>query len=225
MGNLSLKSFIIKSVTVCALALSVASLLIPASAHAATLITDGSFETPAVANILTISAGQTSIAPWVVNAGSVDVINQNSTFNTGPAFDGNQFLDLDGNNAGTITQAFSTVPSALYYITFAYGNNYAANHGPSSSATVQLFDGSGSLLLQTITHSTSVNGNLHWTPFSGQFTAVQNTTSLQFASLDAANSNGGIYLDGIAVTASPEPTSAALLGLGALLLAARRRQV
>ncbi len=77
---------------------------------------------------------------------------------------------------------------------------------------------------QTITHTGAVAGNLKWTVFNAQFTASQNTTSLQFASItDTLGYSGGIMLDAVAVQAVPEPASAALLLLGAALCFPRRR--
>lgn len=182
----------------------------------AQIITNGSFETPNVSTFVTINAGQTTIAPWVVNLGSVDVVDSN--FNGAPAFQGQQYLDLDGISPGRVTQPFATTPGLSYTINFAYANNYL--NQPSASATVKLFDLGGVRLSQTITHSSSVSGNLNWTVFGGQFTAVQSTTSLEFSSLSAPGSGGGIFLDAVQIV--PEPASAVLLLLGATCCLYRR---
>ena len=174
----------------------------------AQIITNGSFETPDTPTFIPITAGQNTISPWVVGLVGVDLGDVNNGFIVGAQFDGTQSIDLDGSpGPGQLTQAFATTPGLLYAVTFAYANNYV--NQPSASATVRLFDGLGDRLNQTFSHSTSVSGNLDWTVFNGQFTALQTTTSIEFTSLSAGGSQGGILLDGVAV--DPELATYALL--------------
>ena len=190
----------------------------------AAIITNGSFETPDTTTFIAISAGQNTLAPWVVGLTGVDLTDVNNGFLVGAAYDGTQYIDLDGSpGPGSLTQAFATTPGLLYDVTFAYANNYVNQPG-GAFATVRLFDGLADRLNQTITHSGSTSGNLGWIVFNGQFTAVQSTTSFEITSLSQPGSQGGILLDAVAVQNAPEPASAVLLGLGALLLAARRRR-
>ena len=189
----------------------------------AAIITNGSFETPDTATFIYITAGQNTISPWVVGLTGVDLADVNNGFVVGPAFEGTQYIDLDGSpGPGQLTQAFATTPGLIYAVTFAYANNYF-NQPTGASATVRLFDGLGDRLNQSISHTTSASGNLDWTVFNGQFTAVQSTTSIEFTSLSVGSSQGGILLDGVAVQIVPEPASAALLLLGAALCLPRRR--
>jgi hypothetical protein len=167
------------------------------SSARAQLITNGGFETPDALTYLTVLAGQTTITPWVVGLVSVDVVDIDNGFGVGDAFEGRQYLDLDGAGAGQLTQTFRTRPGVRYMITFAYGNNYV--NQPSASATVRLYDTQGDILTRTISHSTSVPGDLHWTLFKGQFTARKNTTSFELTSLSAVDSFGGILVDAVAV--------------------------
>ena len=143
-------------------------------------------------------------------------------FITGPAFEGAQMLDLHGR----LAQTFATTPGSLYTVTFAYTDNPAepAVTGPAS-ARVRLFDGLGDRLNQTFTHTGAVSNNFHWTVFDGQFTALQNTTTLEFTPLTtvAGRDPGGILLDAVAVRIVPEPASTAMLLLGATLCLRRRR--
>lgn len=188
----------------------------------AAIITDGGFESPVTSTFIAISAGQTTISPWVVGLTGVDLASINGGFIVGPAFEGTQYIDLDGSpGPGRLTQAFTTTPGLIYAVTLAYANNYV--NTASASATVRLFDGLGDRLNQTITHTSSLSGNLNWTVFNGQFTALQSTTSLEVSSLSAGGSQGGILLDGVDVQIVPEPASAALLLLGATLCFRRRR--
>ena len=189
----------------------------------AAIITNGSFETPDTTTFTAISAGQNTLAPWVVGLTGVDLSDVNNGFVIGAAYDGSQYIDLDGSpGPGQLTQAFATTPGQLYDVTFAYANNYVNQPG-GAFASVRLFDGLGDRLTDTITHSGSSSGSLNWILFSGQFTAVQSTTSFEITSLSQPGSQGGILLDAVAVQNAPEPASAALLLLGATLCFHQRR--
>jgi hypothetical protein len=105
----------------------------------------------------------------------------------------------------------------LYTVTFAYANNFYADPSTTASATVRVFDGLGDRLNQTITHTGSVAGDLNWSLFTSQFTALRNTTSVEFTSLtDVDGYSGGIYLDGVQVTLALRATLV-LEGSGATL--------
>lgn len=165
------------------------------------LIVNGGFETPDTRTYIEIYAGQKTIAPWVVGGDSVEVGDAaGNGFIVGPAFEGGQFLDLNGLERGQLTQAFTTTPGSLYTVTFAYTDNYYESSEPAT-ASVRLFDDLGDRLNQTITHVGAVAGNYHWTVFSGQFTAVQSTTRLEFTSLSASPSGhfGSVMLDAVQV--------------------------
>lgn len=166
----------------------------------AQLIINGSFETPDTPTYMYIYAGQNTLAPWVVGSHSVEVGDAvGNGYITGPAFEGVQMLDLHGR----LTQAFATTPGSLYTVTFAYTDNPAEPAAPGpASARVRLFDGLGDRLNQTFTHTGAVADNFHWTVFNGQFTALQNTTSLEFTPLTTVRIGvpGGIMLDAVQVT-------------------------
>jgi hypothetical protein len=189
----------------------------------AQLIINGSFETPDTPTYTYIYAGKNTLAPWVVGSPYVEVGDAaGNGFITGPAFEGAQMLDLHGR----LTQAFATTPGSLYAVTFAYTDNPAepAVPGPAS-ARVRLFDGLGDRLNQTFTHTGAVANYFNWTVFNGQFTAVQDTTRLEFTPLTSVGRDpGGIMLDAVAVRIVPEPGSAALLLIGGVLCLPRRRR-
>ncbi len=186
----------------------------------AQLIINGGFETPDTPTYMQITAGMNTIAPWIVGLHSVDLGDAvGNGVITGPAFEGAQFLDLNGLQRGRLTQAFATTPGLLYTLTFAYTDNYYEPSTPApSSARVRIFDGLGDRLNQTITHTGAVAGNYHWTVFNEQFTAVTNTTSLEFTSLTTSLSgySGGIMLDAVQVTLALR-TTLVLQGSGATL--------
>ena len=190
----------------------------------AQLIINGGFEIPDTLTYMYIYAGQNTLAPWVVGSPYVEVGDAvGNGFITGAAFEGVQVLDLHGR----LTQAFATTPGSLYTVTFAYTDHPVepAIQG-LASARVRLFDGLGDRLNQTFTHTGAVSNDFKWTVFNGQFTAVTNTTSLEFTPLTtvAGRDPGGIMLDAVAVRVVPEPGSGALLLLGGVLCLPRRRR-
>ena len=177
----------------------------PAKAPADEIV-NGGFEQPAIATFLEVVAPNSATIPgWTVTAGSVDVVNAaGNGFDVGPADQGAQYLDLNGTRAGTISQTFPTTPGATYQLSFAYANNYF----PPTSLTAQvtLSDGSGALFVTTVSHASSVAGNLNWAAFNQWFTARQSSTTLTFVSTNAGN--GGVFLDSISVRAIVTPTLA-----------------
>lgn len=204
-------------------ALSVAAAaLLPALGNAQ--LVNGGFELPVQQTFTTYFAGDNSIPGWTVLAGSVDVGSAaNNGFIVGPAAEGAQYLDLNGVSAGSIAQTFATTAGTSYTLSFSYANNYV--NQPSSSALVSLFDANGNLFAPvSISHNTSVGGILDWTLFSASFTATSNATTLRFDS-QVPNSAGGILLDNASVNVVPEPASLACLGIGAMLVARRRRRL
>jgi len=165
----------------------------------AQLITNGGFETPDTRTYMYIYAGQNTLAPWVVGSPYVEVGDAvGNGYITGPAFEGAQMLDLHGR----LTQAFATTPGSLYTVTFAYTDNPVEPAAPApASARVRLFDGLGDRLNQTFTHTGAVSNDFSWTVFNGQFTALQNTTTLEFNPLTTVPGGlpGGIMLDAVQV--------------------------
>jgi choice-of-anchor C domain-containing protein len=189
----------------------------------ASLIVNGSFETPSSSgDILSFPAGAT-LPGWIVS-GDVETVRNNFQGNSYLSYDGVRYLDLDGVHAGAISQSIATTIGTEYTLSFAYANNpYPAATHPASARV--LVSGSSTLLDQSITHNTSTTSNADWIFTSLTFTADSTSTSVSFGSLDAQSSIGGISLDAIDVTAgTPEPGTTALMfgGLAALGLAFRR---
>ena len=88
------------------------------AAHAAPF-QNGSFETgPTPGGYVTLTAGDTQITGWTVTGNSVDYIGS-----YWPAADGSRSLDLSGNAAGGVAQAFDTVAGHTYRVGFALAGN------------------------------------------------------------------------------------------------------
>lgn len=198
------------------LRLTAVALFLLSSAHLleASLVVNGSFETPTVSGVFTtVPAGSSTLTGWTVGLSSVDVVN--GTAASVPAFDGNQFLDLNGTpGPGSIAQAFATTPSTTYTLTFSFETRAPAG----TTATVRVFDGSGNLLGPT---TLAPIPNAGWTSFLGTFVATQSTATLEFSSLNSPDVFFGVGLDRVTVNAVPEIPASALMALSVLLTVAR----
>ena len=196
------------------------------STLAANLIQDGGFEQPVTSTFVDVVAPDaTTIPSWNVTGGSVDVVNAaGNGFDVGAAYEGAQYLDLNGTAAGTISQVVPTLSGVTYTLQLAYANNYAP---PSSlTANVTVIGASATLLSTSITHSSSVAGNLNWTIFSQNFTADGASATLTFASQNSGN--GGVFLDAISISQAPEPSTEAIFFVGTAILGIsflRRRNI
>jgi hypothetical protein len=100
---------------------------LPASA-AQGLVRNGGFERPdVVGDFETFVAGDTieDADEWTVDFGSVDVVSQ-------PTFDvraGEQAVDLNGNERGSISQVLDTVANEDYALRFSLAGNPDCNDG------------------------------------------------------------------------------------------------
>ena len=141
-----------------------------ATGASANLVTNSSFEQPAIAGpFMTIIAGNPTLTGWVVTGNSIDIGTQVSN-PTYPARVGVQFIDLAGvPGPGKIEQTFTTVVSQQYI----YGWSGSSN-GPSSQMDVFL---NGSVLFII---TTAPQGN--WVDYSWTYTATSTIGSVGFRS-------------------------------------------
>ena len=185
--------------------------ILATAAHASILL-NGGFEAPVQGDQTgtTITPGNEPAGfVWEVEFGSVDVADLPfSPFVLYSAFEGEQALDLNGNNRGGIAQSFPTTPGTLYTLTFAYADN--PFEGGTSTASIQIRDNDTQqqLLASTIAHSTSTNtpGGADWTLFSDTFIATGTSARIQFDSTSASNTaSGGILLDAVRIAPACVP--------------------
>ena len=140
---------------------------------------------------------------------------------------------------GVISQSFATTAGTSYSLSFDFGK-YSINQ-PLQIARLQanVFDGTGfgglQILNQLVTDGTPSIGdpdstdspNLY-SSFQFGFIASGTTSTLRFADLSDPQSVGGGFdamLDNVRVSAVPEPSSFALLGLSAFALFASRKRL
>ena len=210
----------------------VAASLFASNVQSADLINSG-FEAPTVVNasqFQTIFPGfEPSGFGWSVNSGTVDAVIRGSNFGQN-AFEGLQWLDLDGVSVGSISQTFATVIGTDYALHFAYANHPLPGFTASfpARARVQVIDSNGTTPLispRDISHWNSTIADLGWNVSSDiVFRAISTSTKLTFLSTDLPNSQGGIFLDAVTVTAVPElpPFATLTIGLVALSVLTRR---
>jgi hypothetical protein len=213
---------------------AVMALAIAAPVSAAELLHNGSFETLGAGAIAegwggytyytdgTHTGGNVALPDWTVQSGSVDLTNTNSVW--GPAADGNYSLDINGWDAGVISQAFDTLAGHTYIVTFDYSRNPA---GAPDPATADVFVGANGLHVSAANNAGlfGTGGAMLWQ--SGSFTFVgTGHDTIQLAATVAGN--GGVFFDNVSVSgAVPEPASWALMigGFGMAGAMMRRRRM
>ncbi len=202
----------------------------------ANLLVDGSFDTPAFpppgingfySNYGPVAGDPHYVGPqfdnpngWTITSGNVDLV-----YVTGSPWIGAQpntdpyFLDLNGNQAGSIQQSFLTTAGQWYHLSFYYSNNPGGSPDPNR-ASVQV----GSLS-DTIDYNGATQSNLNWVHYTADFQASGASTTLSFTQIDQC-CNGGILLDSVSVAPVPEPATWAMMIVGFVgvgFLAYRRR--
>ena len=138
-------------------------------------------------------AGSYFAGGWYVNSGSVDVLTTGVFGST--AFEGTNYLDINGNNPGTISTNVPTVAGQTYQLSFAYAQNPDARTHGTPTVTVQLQTNSNPLLTLSITKATNTWANLGWATTSLLFTATSPSTLFAFVSQTPGLS--GVLLDAI----------------------------
>lgn len=158
-------------------------------------IDDGSFEYPtAPANSFTTVGTGGSIGPWTVGQGNVD--------HTGRGFwqaaDGNQAVDLNGGQPGSVAQTFPTTPGKTYSVTYAIAGNPGG--APAVKTGRVLVDGQ---VFQDFSFNVTGKSrtNMGYVGRQVSFVARSTSTTLTFVSTTPSSAYGPV-LDDVVVRAA-----------------------
>jgi choice-of-anchor C domain-containing protein len=162
-------------------------------AAAAGPFANGDFESPVAPNGQEVGEGQATriIGPWQVSGGNVDLVPASYW----QAASGNQSLDLNGNQSGTIEQIFSTVPGTTYTVTYALAGN---PDGPPTLKTGRvLIDGADAhdFAFNVFGHT---RGSMGYVTQSFVFRATLPQTTLTFESTHPGDF--GPVIDNVTIT-------------------------
>lgn len=200
-------------------ALALLTLATASPAFAASLITNGSFETGAApGSFTTESAGSTDITGWTIASGSVDYIGSYWA-----ASDGARSIDIAGSAIGALSQSFATTAGQKYLVTFDLSSN------PDLRGTRDLLVSIDGGAAETFTHPGATGkdaAGMNWTAQSFSFLAGGPLTTIMFTTNGTAQGAYGPALDNVSILGVPEPAAWALMlaGFGLVGGAMRRRQ-
>ncbi|MDP4623602.1 MAG: PEP-CTERM sorting domain-containing protein [Akkermansiaceae bacterium] len=205
--------------------------LFAGTSQAAITVVNGDFQTPTTpvtANNSFAATGIDTISGWTftgATSGQVNILangNPAPSANTGKTA-GDQYVVFNEGGSATGGTLFQTITgldiNQLYRVSFdvialfSITNNVIVG-GDFSSSSVSLGSGSG--------QATAVGNGGTTATFT--FTATETSGVLTFTDNSSATALIDTGLDNITITAIPEPSSAALLGLASLALLARRRK-
>jgi len=182
----------------------------------ASIIVNGGFETNGGSgcdsvSFTTLPAGSNCLTPWVIGGAGIDYIN-----NYWQAAEGTHSLDLNALDTGSVAQTFATIAGQGYIVSFALAGNptgapavKSVSVGVGGPTTLYSFDTTG----KTLT-------SMGWVTDTFAFTASGTSTTLTFTSL--VQGPFGPALDNVTIAdaAVPEPASAGLFLVGAMLILA-----
>jgi len=233
-----------------AIAVVALSALSAASAQGPNLVRDPSFETTISNNTFgspptTWFANQSfGGGAWQVISGSIDLVRVPG-FGGPPGPGNDQFVELNGNGPGAISQEVEVNEEGLYDFSFYYGGYAATADGLNAaddyvlSARARILDSEGNEFLNAvviwrIADAGGINGSWIDTPYTAQIALSPGTYYVEFETLHfgGTDSNGntipdyfGPRIDSVNLSLVPEPASMVALGAGLTgLLGLRRRR-
>jgi hypothetical protein len=188
--------------------------------QATNLIVNGSFETPNVGTFWANFANG-AVLGWNDTSGSDGIEIDFSPVVGGPAYDGNQSMEVDATTFDTVSQTVNGLTVGQQYLLFwAYGDRPGS--GPQQ---LDVYFGGNLVTIDSDTAATDGNASLVWFPQSFIATATSTSEVLSFAAVNVGGlSSYGNEIDGVSLQSIPEPATLLLLapGLIGLLFAASK---
>jgi subtilisin-like proprotein convertase family protein len=164
----------------------------PGGTAAATTVWFNGFEAVHTGYYLPV-AGDYFANGWLVDYGSVDWLPTGTFGST--AYEGSNYIDLDGNGPGGISTNIPTITGVTYTLGFAYTKNPGAGaYDPQVQILIN-----GSPLATLTANISNVFSNLKWSTTSYMFTATSASTALAVHSLDPSGASG-VLLDAFSLT-------------------------
>jgi len=184
----------------------------------ASLITNGSFETPGgTSTFTTLNAGNTTLTGWTIAAGSVDYIH---TY--WQAQNGTSSLDMQGNSPGTISQTVSGLtPGKTYVLSFWMSGN---PDGLPQTKVLEVTAGGVTQDFSYVMGPGNTKTHMLWAQQILIFAATSSSTVIQFKDLSGAPGYYGAALDDVNLDPVPEPVTLVLLGPATLVLIGLKRR-
>lgn len=164
-----------------------------ATPPAGSIVTNGSFESPAVTSYMIPS----SIPGWTATNNCGVEVDPSGTFGT--AFDGNQSVELNSNCVAGIRQTIATTPGVSYQLAFAFGGRPGTM--PAQNQMSVIFGASPVVTVGPITPSGS---NINWTYYQYTVTATSTSTTLAFQSSTPFQTSEGGELDDVSLVPLPD---------------------
>jgi choice-of-anchor C domain-containing protein len=203
-----------------------------AQVRADNLLVNGSFEVYAVSpyswwqpRLIDKNIGVNSLSGWTVNQ-SIDIVSANQW----QPHDGDNSLDLCGTPGdGGVSQTFSTLPGVAYNIRFFLSGNPSADFPsePTNKTLSVMAAGQSANFSFDVATEQNTFANMKWKECDFTFTANSASTTLSINATMGGNFNLGPVIDEVSVAPVPEPSTAGLLSVGAIVIAAhfwRRKQ-
>ena len=218
------------------------------SSNAANVLVNGSFESSSVAITPKTSnpawgdvTAADSLTGWTLSStgnlglASGDNFGGNAGSPGAPYFVGNTTTQLFGTDGDTfvttpasattvLTQTISGLSAGAFQVSYDLG--HITFGGSNLTAQFELFDGADATAssLYDVTTDVSLIGNLTWSSISSSTLNSTGTDLFVRITLNDGVNSSQLGLDNVSVNEVPEPSSAALLGLGGLALILRRRK-
>ena len=229
------------------IALLTGSILTIVTSSAANVIVNGNFEDSVTADTTSPAWGDTAayadgITGWTISGAAFGMANGdgfggdtaggahlagNASTNL-VAASGSTFVTSTNNGTAVLSQTIAVGGAGTLSLSYNLGS--ISFGGAARTAQVQVFDGvdnTAASLYDVTTDIQGLAGNAVWNTISStsDFSNTGSDVFVQVTLVDGAGSSN-LALDTISLdyTAVPEPSSAALLGLGGLALILRRRK-